>query len=151
MPGPKLNSTKKPSFKAGFAAKAKGKSHAEANVAGYEKRQARKAKSGPALTDIYEHIQQNKGRRAKVGMDLDRDEAKEFGVGLDGEGDEERDELRARLIGELEDDEEVASEDDEEVDSDAAFEESDEERFAGFFSSKVGLFHIWNVGVIWPC
>lgn len=44
---------------------------------------------------------------------------------------------RARLIGEHDDDERIDSADDEELDSDAAFDESDEERYAGFFSSKV--------------
>ncbi|KAF9447857.1 small-subunit processome [Macrolepiota fuliginosa MF-IS2] len=43
---------------------------------------------------------------------------------------------KARLIGEHEDDERIESGDDEELDSDAAFDESDEERFAGFFSRK---------------
>ncbi|KAF8167250.1 Utp14 protein-domain-containing protein [Crassisporium funariophilum] len=111
-----------------------GKSRTQANVAGYEKRQARKAKSTPT-TDLYEHIQEST-RRSKIGLDLDRDEAKEFGTGLDGANEEEREDLRARLIGENADDEEIASEDDEEIDSDAAFEESDEDRFAGFFSQK---------------
>ncbi|KAF9478917.1 Utp14-domain-containing protein [Pholiota conissans] len=133
----KFSGSKKTGPKATFGSlNGKGKSRTEANAAGYEKRQARKAKAGPALADLYEHVQQNKGRRSKIGMDLDRDEAKEYGVGLDGANDEEREELRARLIGELEDDEEIASDDDEEIDSDAAFEESDEERFAGFFSAK---------------
>lgn len=44
---------------------------------------------------------------------------------------------QARLIGEDDDDEQIESADDEDLDSDAAFDESDEERFAGFFSSKV--------------
>jgi len=113
-----------------------GKSRSQANVAGYEKRQARKAKSGAGTSDLYEHIPE-KTRRSKVGLDLDRDEALEYGVGIDGANEEEREALKARLIGENVDDEEIASEDDEEIDSDAAFEESDEERFAGFFSSKV--------------
>jgi len=39
---------------------------------------------------------------------------------------------RPRLIGESVEDEDVPSEDDEELDSDAAFEDTDEERFAGF-------------------
>ncbi|KAF5352803.1 hypothetical protein D9756_006229 [Leucocoprinus leucothites] len=43
---------------------------------------------------------------------------------------------QARLIGENEDDERIDSADDEELDSDAAFDESDEDRYAGFFSSK---------------
>lgn len=45
---------------------------------------------------------------------------------------------KARLIGENDDDERIDSADDEELDSDAAFDESDEDRYAGFFSSKVG-------------
>lgn len=144
MPVQKFTSTQKSTLKSGFSGKGKGtgKTHAEANVAGYEKRQARKAKSGPALTDLYEHVQQNKGRRSKIALDLDRDEAMEFGVGLDGIDENEREQLRARLIGELSDDEEIASGDDEEIDSDAAFEESDEERFAGFFSAKVCSFPV---------
>lgn len=45
---------------------------------------------------------------------------------------------RARLVGENDDDDDkIDSADDEDLDSDAAFDESDEERFAGFFSSKV--------------
>ncbi|KAJ3563283.1 hypothetical protein NP233_g9033 [Leucocoprinus birnbaumii] len=43
---------------------------------------------------------------------------------------------QARLIGEGDDDERIDSADDEELDSDAAFDESDEERYAGFFSRK---------------
>jgi hypothetical protein len=44
---------------------------------------------------------------------------------------------KPRLIGENVEDEDIPSEDDEELDSDAAFEESDEERFAGFSFPKV--------------
>lgn len=112
-------------------------SKAAANIAGYEKRLAKKGKQ-PASHDVYEYVQ-GKARRSKVGLDLDREEALEYGVGLDGANDEddERENMRARLIGENEDDEQVASDDDEEIDSDAAFEESDEDRFAGFFSNKV--------------
>ena len=111
-------------------------SKAAANIAGYEKRLAKKGKQ-PASHDVYEYVQ-GKARRSKVGLDLDREEALEYGVGLDGANDEDdaRENMRARLIGENEDGEQVAS-DDEEIDSDAAFEESDEERFAGFFSNKV--------------
>ena len=115
-----------------------GKSRTQANVAGYEKRKAQKAKSATTTSDLYEHIPE-KSRRSKVNLDLDRNEAMEYGTGIDGASEEEREGLRARLIGEGMDDEEIASEDDEEIDSDAAFEESDEERFAGFFSSKVSL------------
>ncbi|KAG6813718.1 hypothetical protein H0H92_008126 [Tricholoma furcatifolium] len=104
----------------------------KANAVGYAKRQSKKAKilgSG----DVYEYAPEAT-RRSKVALDLDRDEAAEY-AGLDGD-DEARQELRARLIGENGDDEMIDSEDDEEIDSDAAFEESDEERFAGFFSAK---------------
>ena len=48
--------------------------------------------------------------------------------------------MKPRLVGENDDDMGIAEEDDEEIDSDEAFEESDEERFAGFsFSQKVCL------------
>jgi U3 small nucleolar RNA-associated protein 14 len=117
------------------------KSRAHANVVGYEKRLARKAlkKSNNPITDLYEHAQvpEKKARRSKVTLDLGSDE--EFEI-RDGEGDEgdddERERLKARLIGENEDDEKIDSDDDEELDSDAAFEESDEERFEEFFSRK---------------
>ncbi|KAF9564953.1 Utp14-domain-containing protein [Agrocybe pediades] len=115
---------------------AKPKSRSEANAAGYEKRLARKGKKpSNDLNDLYEHVE-SKERRSKVTLDLDRDEEYDYAVGLDSKNEDERAELRARLIGENQDDEEIASEDDEEIDSDAAFEEEDEERFAGFFSAK---------------
>lgn len=44
---------------------------------------------------------------------------------------------QTRLIGEDDDDERLDSADDEDLDSDAAFDDSDEERFADFFSSQV--------------
>ena len=111
------------------------KSKAQANIAGYERRLARKAKNSVHATDLYEHIAE-KTPHSKV-ADVGRDEQFEFPNAQDGADNEEREELRARLIGENEDDEEIDRDDDEEVDSDAAFEESDEERFAGFFSHKV--------------
>jgi U3 small nucleolar RNA-associated protein 14 len=46
---------------------------------------------------------------------------------------------KTRLIGENDDDERIDSAEDEELDSDAAFDESDEDRYAGFFSSKVRI------------
>ena len=147
----KLNRHSKPSNKKGVLTQPKLRS--QANIAGYEKRLARKAKkSNPTphtttTTDLYEHVQE-KTHRSKVALDLGRDDEFEFpnawgrggAAGAEGEDNDEeegREELRARLIGENEDDERVASDDDEEVDSDAAFEESDEERFGGFFSHKV--------------
>ena len=113
----------------------------KANAAsGYARRQSVKDKKrSQTIGDIYEYEEGAASRRSKVRLELDRDEEQEFG-GLDDLDDAQRDNLRARLIGENEDDEKVASEDDEEIDSDAAFEESDEERFAGFsfLSSKSG-------------
>jgi len=47
---------------------------------------------------------------------------------------------KPRLIGETVEDEDISSGDDEDIDSDAAFEESDEERFAGFSFPKVRTF-----------
>ncbi|KAF8640434.1 hypothetical protein AX17_000099 [Amanita inopinata Kibby_2008] len=110
----------------------------KSNALGYAKRQSRKPKILSA-DDVYEY-QPGKSRRSNVRLELDRDESKEYGVGPDGEieGDVDRDALRARLVGEAKDDESIPSDDDEEIDSDAAFEESDENRFAGFFSSKKG-------------
>lgn len=110
-------------------------SHSQANAVGYAKRHSKKAKALNGLgTDVYEYTPEAI-RRSKMAFDLDRDEAAEYGVGLDGDN-EAREEPRARLIGENGDDEIIESADDEEIDSDAAFEESDEERFAGFFTGK---------------
>ncbi|THH18267.1 hypothetical protein EW146_g2683 [Bondarzewia mesenterica] len=109
----------------------------KANAAGYAKRHARKAKTAAGLSDVYEY-QSQKVRRSNIALTLDRDEAAEFDHGSDDDID--RDALRARLIGENQDDEKIDSDDDEELDSDEAFEESDEERFAGFsFNSKVSV------------
>jgi hypothetical protein len=115
-------------------------SGSKANAAGYAKRHSNKAKTAHGIqsSDVYEYAPEL-SRRSKVTLDLDHDEAAEYGVGIDGDNDEERDALRARLIGENGENEMIESGDDEEVDSDAAFEESDEDRFAGFFSSKVWL------------
>jgi U3 small nucleolar RNA-associated protein 14 len=125
---------------------------ANANAAGYAKRQSRKAEKLDNLSDVYEY-QPGKVKRSKVTLELDRDEAfgydREGGGGGgggsdDGDGGEDnrRRELRARLVGETDGDEKLDSGDDEEIDSDGAFEETDEERFAGFnftSSSKVRL------------
>ncbi|KAF8911605.1 Utp14 protein-domain-containing protein [Gymnopilus junonius] len=120
------------------SAKSLGKQRAAAAQLGYEKRQARKAKSASSTLDLYEHVQEKSKRdRSKVGLEIDRDEAFDYAVALDGVNEEERENLRARLIGEFEDDEEIPSEDDEELDSDAAFDESDEERFGVYFAVKV--------------
>ena len=102
--------------------------------AGYAKRKDKKKQQGD-VQDVYEYLPE-KTRRSKVQLDLSRSEAQEFGGNLDEFDDSQREALRARLIGENDDDEKVDSEDDEELDSDAAFEESDEERFAGFFGNK---------------
>ena len=125
----KLGRPSKPSNKTGTFKQ--GKSRSQANIAGYEKRLARKEKL-TLTTDLYEHIPE-KSRRSKIALDLGRDEEFGFTNEIDDRGQEE---LRARLIGENEDDEKMESDDDEEIDSDAAFEETDEERFADFFSHE---------------
>jgi U3 small nucleolar RNA-associated protein 14 len=106
------------------------------NPAGFfTKRHSRKSKT-PNVSDLYEY-QPETVRRSKVALELDRREAAEVGH---GGSESDREEPRAWLVGERGDDERVDSGDDEEIDSDAAFEESDEERFAGFnFSQKVSL------------
>ena len=63
-------------------------------------------------------------------LSLDQEEVNEHG--LNSNDDMTSNTHKPRLIGETVEDEEIPPEDDEELDSDAAFEESDEERFAGF-------------------
>lgn len=128
----------RPNKKSGSSSNKPRPSGSKANAAGYAKRLSRKPKAGLA-SDVYEYAPEI-SRRAKVTLDLDREEAAEYGVGMDGDNDEDREEMRARLIGENGDNEMIDSGDDEEIDSDAAFEESDEDRFAGFFSSKVRFY-----------
>src|SRR6266446_866698 len=82
-----------------------------------------------ARTDVYEY-QSQRVRRAHILLSLDKDEAHEHGAVSDDDTDSNV--RKPRLIGENVEDEDIPSEDDEELDSDAAFEESDEERFAGF-------------------
>ncbi|KAK2462885.1 hypothetical protein APHAL10511_005083 [Amanita phalloides] len=105
------------------------------NALGYAKRQSRKTKT--STDDVYEYVP-GKHKRSGIRLELARDEGKEFWIGPDGEFSDggDRELSHAQLVGEVEDDEVVASNDDEEVDSDAAFEKSDEERFAEFFSDK---------------
>ena len=120
------------------------KRQANNNASGYAKRQERKAankKLRSDMGDVYDY-RQDKFRRANVRLQLDKDE--EVGFGAGSEEDEEDEDgfggagsgKRPRLIGELDEDEKIDSEDDEEIDSDAAFEESDEERYAGFDFGK---------------
>jgi U3 small nucleolar RNA-associated protein 14 len=107
----------------------------KSNAAGYAKRHSQKAKTLAGLSDVYEYAPDSKTRRSKVALDIGRDEAAEIGLGWGGGGsdddgtDGEDMRTKARLIGEGEI---IDSGDDEDLDSDAAFEESDEERFAGF-------------------
>ncbi|KIK56858.1 hypothetical protein GYMLUDRAFT_99016 [Collybiopsis luxurians FD-317 M1] len=112
-----------------------------AAAAGYAKRHAKKAANSLSRSqDVYEYTPE-KVRRSKIGLDLDRDEEMDGGArpGYGNDDDEEMEDIRmkARLIGENGEDEKIDSEDDEEIDSDAAFDEDDDERFAGFFSKKV--------------
>lgn len=128
--------TSKPSQSSGKPKTSSSSSLKKFNASGYEKRQSLKAAKRKAeSSDVYEYAH-GKTRRSKVTLDLDRDEAMDM---IGGGGGGEQEEPRARLIGEHEEDEMIDSADDEEIDSDEAFEESDEERFAGFFSSKVGI------------
>ncbi|PIL31303.1 hypothetical protein GSI_06001 [Ganoderma sinense ZZ0214-1] len=114
-----------------------------ANALGYAKRQSLKSKTlGPGLSDVYEY-QQEKVRRAKVKPLLEKDESMRVGGAESGSEDEEgasgnRRSVRPRLVGENDDDMGIAEDEDEEIDSDEAFEESDEERFAGFSFSQKG-------------
>ena len=102
----------------------------------------------PARSDVYEY-QTQKVRRANIPLSLDRDEENEHG--FDPDGDLVANVRKPRLIGEDVEDEKIPSEDDEELDSDAAFEESDEERYAGFSFPKVRhilMFHFDALSVL---
>lgn len=121
---------------------AKKPSHKAANALGYAKRQSRKTKesSSTSVTDVYE-FQQEKVRRSKVKLQYERDEL--LGAGARGSESEDEDggdvrrQNQPRLIGEGEENEQIDEDEDEDIDSDAAFDESDEERYAGFsFSHK---------------
>ncbi|KAI0271451.1 Utp14 protein-domain-containing protein [Gloeopeniophorella convolvens] len=101
---------------------------ASAASASKSKQRSRRLR-GPLRSDVYEYDSQ-RIRRANVALSLDKEEAIEHGVVSDDDDFSNR--RKPRLIGETVDDERIPSDDDEELDSDAAFEESDEERFAGF-------------------
>jgi hypothetical protein len=98
------------------------------------RRERQNAPRNPLRSDVYEYHSQ-KVRRANVPLSLDKEEANEHD--FDSDGDLVANIRKPRLIGESIEDEEIPTEDDEELDSDAAFEESDEERFAGFSFPKV--------------
>ncbi|KAI0354648.1 Utp14-domain-containing protein [Trametes cingulata] len=128
----------------GKAAKPARPSRKAANALGYAKRQTLKSKSISRgdIEDVYEY-QQDKVRRAKVKLQLEKDEllgagGAESGSEDDGQGATgKRRDRRPRLVGENDEDDRIDEDEDEEIDSDEAFEESDEERFAGFsFSQK---------------
>jgi U3 small nucleolar RNA-associated protein 14 len=110
------------------------------NTLGYAKRKSLKAGTlaGGLREDVYEH-QADSVRRGKMKMLLQRNEI----TGLDGRAYNNEDSageegrlngrnLNPRLIGENDDEDGILEDEDEEIDSDAAFEESDDERFAGF-------------------
>lgn len=112
-----------------------------ANQLGYAKRQTLKSRTlGSQLSDVYEY-QQEKVRRAKVKPLLEKDEIVGLGGTVSASEDEEgflgkRKGIKPRLVGEKDDDSGIGEDEDEEIDSDEAFEESDEERFAGFSFSR---------------
>ncbi|KAH9849186.1 Utp14 protein-domain-containing protein [Lenzites betulinus] len=116
-----------------------------ANELGYAKRQTLKSKalSSRDVGDAYDY-QQGKVRRSKLKLELDRDEITGTGGAASGSEEEEgggrKRDARPRLVGENDDDDVIGDDEDEEIDSDEAFEESDEERYAGFsFSQKKKL------------
>ena len=69
---------------------------------------------------------------------MDREEALEYGVGLDGANDEgdEWENMQARLIAENEDDEQVASDDEEEIDSDVRLKRAMRRGLQVFFRTR---------------
>ncbi|KAH8094740.1 Utp14-domain-containing protein [Cristinia sonorae] len=112
------------------------------NANGYAKRQSLKAKK-TTDSDVYEY-RPEKERRGKVKLLLEKDEL----LGARGDSDDEDEEGSGRgkgkgrnngprLVGEDEDDMEIGEDEDEEIDSDGAFDESDEDRYAGFSFASV--------------
>lgn len=116
-----------------------------------------KAKTIANPSDVYEYHTE-RVRRSKVKMDLEKDEISGARAGgkddeaEDDEGGRDQAELKPRLVGEDDDDEGIADDEDEDIDSDAAFDESDEEQFAGFgFSQKkVCIVVIFSIVEIHP-
>ena len=115
------------------------------NAKGYAKRLALKSKTASSnenVSDVYEY-QAEKNRRSKIKLQLERDEIAGFGRDVNSdseEGDEGRSRggpSKPRLVGGSDDEGGGIGEDeDEEIDSDGAFDESDEDRFAGFSFGK---------------
>ena len=122
--------------------KPQNRSQKQNNVRGFAKRQLQKSQRTPRFSDqadVYEY-QSEKFRRSKVELQLGRDELDGVRDNLSGseDGHDPRGTGRPRLVGESDDEGGIGSDEDEEIDSDAAFDESDEERFAGFsFANKV--------------
>ncbi len=130
------------------------------NAAGYAKRKSLKSKtlsSGPSssLGDVYEY-QGERVRRGKLKLQLEKDELLGAGRPVDdedddmGEGGSGRGGMHPRLLneGEGEEEEGLGEDEDEEIDSDEAFEESDEERFAGFSFASAGAVSFGFLSII---
>ena len=118
------------------------------NAAGYLKRHARKSLPSKNVSDVYE-FEPESNRRSNIALDVGADEARNLAHdGSDEEGGGEG-RLKARLVGEQGDDDRIDSDDDEDIDSDAAFDESDDEKYAGHrLSHKVGPSSLF---VFLPC
>jgi hypothetical protein len=131
--------------KQGQKAKHDIKRRKEGNVSGFQKRMAQKPPKVSDQLDVYEYDdKQRKGKsRAAVTLDLSKEEAREFAM----EGEEDLDDLeRLRQKLRMGEDLEIDSEDDEDIDSDDAFGESDEERFAGH-GLKVRTTETWTAAL----
>jgi hypothetical protein len=126
----------RPAFISGAHISKKTKKH---NSSGFQRRKSER-KSLSQGNDVYEYQPEPlKRSRQSVSLKVDREET----VGVGSEDDDEEDEdLVARVKAQIAGDGAVASDDDEEIDSDEAFEESDEERFAGFGFGKIVFLYI---------
>ncbi|KZT08788.1 Utp14-domain-containing protein [Laetiporus sulphureus 93-53] len=128
-----------------FAKKPHALSRKAANAAGFAKRKSLKSKtpSRDDIADVYEY-QSEKVPRDKMTLQYGKEELVGVGGGS-GSEDEDGDARagkkagRPRLVGEGEEGEQIGESEDEDIESDDAFDESDEERFAGFgLSQKKG-------------
>lgn len=102
----------------------------KANAAGYAKRKSRSVKAISGISDVY-NFEAPKTKRANIKLTLDREEEQDASYG-DGDEEELETHRKPRLIGEGEEEDRIGSDEDEEIDSDDAFEEEDNIRFAEF-------------------
>ncbi|GJJ15677.1 hypothetical protein Clacol_009955 [Clathrus columnatus] len=116
------------------------KSVAEHNASGFAKRRAKPKKNSPkSLDDVYEYSA-TKNRRSAVKLVHDKEEF--IGIERDNEDHDNSglniEAIRSQILDLGDTNAVINSDEDEEIDSDVAFEESDNEQYAGFSFPQKG-------------